>query len=107
MKGYIGEFEELVLLTVAVLGDDAYGVTIKQEIELRVNRDISIGGLHSTISRLEEKGFLKSYLGGATQERGGRRKRFYQLTHGGKVALQEIKKLRDELWKESKVKLAF
>lgn len=107
MKGYIGEFEELVLLTVAVLGDDAYGITIKQEIESRVSRDISIGALHSTITRLEEKGFLKSYLGGATQERGGRRKRYYQLTHAGKAALQEIKKLRDDLWKESKVKLAF
>lgn len=107
MKGYIGEFEELVLLTVAVLGDDAYGITIKQEIENRVNRDISIGALHSTITRLEEKGYLKSHLGGATQERGGRRKRYYQLTHAGKVALQEIKKLRDDLWNESKVKLAF
>lgn len=106
MKGYIGEFEELVLLTVAVLGDDAYGVSIKEDIEARSNRAISIGALHSTIARLEEKGFLKSFLGGATQERGGRRKRFYQLTHSGKSALHDIKNLRDELWKKSKSNLA-
>jgi PadR family transcriptional regulator, regulatory protein PadR len=106
MKGYIGEFEELVLLTVAVLGDDAYGVTIKEDIEARSGRGISIGALHSTIARLEEKGFLKSFLGGATQERGGRRKRFYQLTHAGKSSLHDIKNLRDELWKKSKANLA-
>ena len=107
MKGYIGEFEELVLLTVAVLGDEAYGVTIKLELEARAKRAISIGALHSTISRLEEKGFLKSHLGGATQERGGRRKRYYQLTHGGKAALHEIKQLRDNLWNEANVRLAY
>jgi PadR family transcriptional regulator, regulatory protein PadR len=106
MKGYIGEFEELVLLTIAVLGDDAYGVSIKEDIEARSSRSISIGALHSTIARLEEKGFLKSFLGGATQERGGRRKRFYQLTHAGKSALHDIKNLRDELWKKSKANLA-
>lgn len=106
MKGYIGEFEELVLLTVAVLGEDAYGVSIKEDIEKRSNRAISIGALHSTIARLEEKGFLNSHLGGATQERGGRRKRFYQLTHAGKSSLHDIKNLRDELWKKSKSNLA-
>ena len=106
MKGYIGEFEELVLLTVAVLGENAYGVSIKQEIEDNVDRDISIGALHSTIARLEEKGLLKSHLGGATQERGGRRKRFFQLTHSGKISLHQIKSLRDDLWKKSKINLA-
>jgi PadR family transcriptional regulator, regulatory protein PadR len=106
MKGYIGEFEELVLLTIAVLGEDAYGVSIKEDIEVRSGRGISIGALHSTIARLEEKGFLKSFLGGATQERGGRRKRFYQLTHAGKSSLHDIKNLRDELWKKSKTNLA-
>ena len=106
MKGYIGEFEELVLLTVAVLGDEAYGVSIKEDIEARSGRAISIGALHSTIARLEEKGFLKSFLGGATQERGGRRKRFFQLTPSVKSALHDIKNLRDELWKKSKSNLA-
>ena len=106
MKGFLGEFEELVLLTVAVLGDDAYGVTIKADIETRANRSISIGALHTTLTRLEEKGFLKSKLGGATQDRGGRRKRFYDLTRSGKVALSSSKNLRDELWKQSKVNLS-
>ena len=68
MKSYLGEFEELVLLTVATLGDEAYGVSIKESIEQRCGRDISIGALHSTITRLEEKKYLKSWLGGATNE---------------------------------------
>ena len=105
MKGYVGEFEELVLLTVAVLGDEAYGVPIKENVEERTGRSISLGSLHSTIARLEEKGFLKSHLGGATNERGGRRKRYYQITPSGKAALREIKGLRDQLWKESRVNL--
>jgi len=106
MKGYIGEFEELVLLTVASLGEDAYGVAIKEDIERRSDRTISIGALHSTITRLEEKGMLKSWLGDPTQERGGRRKRFFEVTHQGKVALHHMKDLRDELWKLSKATLS-
>ena len=106
MKGYIGEFEELVLLTVASLGEDAYGVAIKEEIEKRSDRSISIGALHSTITRLEEKNYLKSWLGEPTQERGGRRKRYFEVTQQGKVALHEIKQLRDDLWKLSKATLS-
>ncbi len=106
MIGYIGEFEELVLLAVASLDDNAYGVTIKEVIEKRTDRSISIGALHSTITRLEEKGFLKSWLGEPTQERGGRRKRHFEITQQGKVALHEIKSLRDELWKLSKTTLS-
>lgn len=105
MKGYLGEFEELVLLTIATLGDDAYGVAIKEDIETRTDRSLSIGALHSTITRLEEKGFIKSWLGEPTQERGGRRKRHFQLTNDGKVALHKMKELRDELWSLSKAKL--
>lgn len=107
MIGYIGEFEELVLLTIAALDENAYGVAIKEDIEQRTDRSISIGALHSTITRLEEKGFIKSWLGDPTQERGGRRKRFFQLTNQGKAGLRNIKALRDELWDLSKVKLAF
>src|SRR4051812_13377352 len=106
MKVYLGEFEELVLLTIASLGNEGYGVAIQQSIEGRCKRSISIGALHSTITRLEEKKFLKSWLGGATQERGGRRKRFFELTHTGKVALHEMKGLRDELWQLSKKNLS-
>jgi PadR family transcriptional regulator, regulatory protein PadR len=105
MKGYIGEFEELVLLTIASLGDDAYGVAIKKDIESRTDRSLSIGALHSTITRLEEKGFIKSWLGDPTQERGGRRKRFFELTTDGKAAVRKMKELRDELWSLSKGKL--
>jgi PadR family transcriptional regulator, regulatory protein PadR len=106
MKVYLGELEELVLLTVTALDENAYGVSIQQELEARSKRSISIGALHSTITRLEEKGLLKSWTGGATQERGGRAKRYYDITPSGKKALAETKSLRDELWNLSKVKLA-
>ena len=106
MKGYLGEFEELVLLTIATLGNEAYGVSIKENIEARTERTLSIGALHSTITRLEEKGFLKSWLGDPTQERGGRRKRLFEVTQSGKEALHEMKSLRDQLWKESKTRLS-
>jgi PadR family transcriptional regulator, regulatory protein PadR len=105
MAVYLGEFEELVLLTVAALDSEAYGVSIQHDIETRCKRAISIGALHSTITRLEEKGFLKSWTGGATQERGGRSKRFFEVTQAGKKAVTEAKALRDELWSVSKVKL--
>ena len=107
MIGYIGEFEELVLLTIAALDEAAYGVAIKEDIEQRTVRSISIGALHSTITRLEEKGFIKSWLGEPTQERGGRRKRYFQLTNQGKAGVRNVKALRDGLWDLSKANLAF
>ena len=106
MKSYLGEFEELVLLTVATLGEEAYGVSIKESIESRCGREISIGALHSTITRLEEKKYLKSWLGGATNERGGRSKRYFEVTNEGRQAVASVKALRDELWSESKIKLS-
>ena len=106
MKGYIGEFEELLLLTVASLQQEAYGVAIKESIEQRTDRTISLGALHSTITRLEEKRYLRSWLGEPTQERGGRRKRYFEITHNGKVALHHMKDLRDDLWKLSKATLS-
>lgn len=106
MKGFIGEFEELVLLTIASLHQDAYGVAIKEAIESRANRAVSIGSLHSTLTRLEEKGFLNSRLGEPTKERGGRRKRIFQITSTGKVALSNIKSLRDDLWNSAQLDLA-
>ena len=73
MKGtYIGEFEEIVLLTIGILQDEAYGVAIKLEIEERTKRKPSIGALHSALNRLEKKGLFNSHEGGATKERGGR-----------------------------------
>ncbi len=106
MKGHIGEFEELVLLTIATLGEQAYGVAVLEDIQQRAKRKISIGALHSTITRLDEKGFITSYLGEPTKERGGRRKRFFQLTASAKQALSEMKSLRDELWNLSDLKLS-
>ena len=106
MKGYLGEFEELVLLTIASLGDNAYGVSVKEDIDARTDRSLSIGALHSTITRLEEKAYIKSWLGDPTQERGGRRKRYFQLTQQGKQALHNMKELRDELWLASKANLS-
>ncbi|ELR68560.1 Transcriptional regulator, PadR family [Fulvivirga imtechensis AK7] len=93
----LGEFEELVLLVVGALGDEAYGVTVKQEIESQTGRKPSIGALHSALNRLETKGFINSHEGGATNERGGRRKRYYQLTASGKRALLAAHELRSNL----------
>jgi PadR family transcriptional regulator PadR len=106
MKGFIGEFEELVLLTIVNLDKDSYGVAIKEDIEERSKRTISIGALHTTLVRLEEKGYVKSWMGDPTQERGGRRKRFFEITHRAKVELHNMKSLRDDLWKLSKTKLS-
>jgi len=106
MKGYIGEFEELVLLTIANLAKDAYGVAILNDISERANRKLSIGALHSTLTRLEEKGYISSYLGEPTNERGGRRKRFFELTDSAVTELNNMKALRDQLWAGSKINLS-
>lgn len=106
MKGHLGELEELILLTIAYLGDEAYGVGILEEIKARSNRKLTIGGLHSTITRLEEKELISSRLGEPTKERGGRRKRYFELTDAAKVSLNQSKSLRDELWSMSKVNLS-
>lgn len=100
MKGtYLGEFEELVLLTVALLFDEAYGVALLEEITERSRRSVSIGALHSALERLEAKGFLRSRMGEATAERGGRRKRYFILTPAGEYALREVRELRNSMWK--------
>lgn len=99
MKGtYLGEFQEVVLLTILVLNENAYGVSIQDEIEKRTGRSVSRGALHTALTRLDEKGFISSEYGGATAERGGRRKRFYQVTNLGKSSLEEAKSLREDLW---------
>jgi DNA-binding PadR family transcriptional regulator len=95
----LGEFEEIVLLTVGVLHGNAYGVTIKDEIEQRLNREVTIGALQVTLRRLESKGFLKSTPGGSTESRRGRPKLFFEITAYGKKALDYCKESRDELWK--------
>jgi DNA-binding PadR family transcriptional regulator len=97
---YLGEFEEIVMLTVAVLYGQAYGATVTQEIERQTGRSVTFSTVHTTLQRLEEKGFLSSGLGGATAERGGRRKRFYAVTAAGSQALQEIQHVRTQLWSQ-------
>ena len=106
MKGFIGEFEELVLLTIANLGPEAYGVAIMEDITTRANRKLSIGALHSTLTRLEEKGYITSFLGEPTSERGGRRKRYFELTQSAIGELNNMKSLRDDLWANSKINLS-
>ena len=97
-RTYLGEFEEVVLLMVAILDGEAYGVTVSQTLEEHTGRIVTFGTVHNTLIRLEEKGFVSSQLGGATNERGGRRKRIFQVTALGSRALQEIQQLRHELW---------
>lgn len=106
MKGYLGEFEELVLLTIANLGEEAYGLAILRDINERAKRNLSIGAMHSTLTRLEEKGFITSYQGEPTKERGGRRKRHFELTSSAITGLNEMKSLRDQLWANTKVELS-
>lgn len=96
----LGELEELVLLMVGVLHNEGYGVSIKEEIEKRTGRIINISALHTALKRLEDKGYVRSRLGGATATRGGRRKRFFELTISGKAVLDQTRLLRDQLWQQ-------
>jgi len=101
MKGtYLGEFEELVLLAVGILYDDAYGLAIVDELERKTERNVMVSSVHKVLLRLEEKGYLESRMGGATRTRGGRDKRLYTLTESGKKALQYSRELRNGMWKE-------
>lgn len=93
----IGEFEELVLLVVAILNDNAYGISVMEEIEGQTNRKINISAVHSALDRLEGKGFLESHIGGATKERGGRRKRYFKINTVGQEALNFIREQRNKL----------
>ena len=97
-KTKLGEFEELVLLTVAALQQDAYGVEIKRELESRLKHKISVGSIQSSLKRMEDKGFLTSHFGDATAKRGGKRKRIYTTTSHGRRVLEEMKEIRAALW---------
>ena len=99
MKGTsIGEFEELVLLTVGILHVSAYGFSITEEIEKQTGRTINMRAVHTALYRLEEKGFVTSQMGGATNQRGGRRKRLFSLTAWGRTAILESKETRNKMW---------
>jgi PadR family transcriptional regulator PadR len=88
-KPVLGDFEQLVLLGVLRLGEDAYGAAIRQEIHARSRRDVSINAVYTTLDRLEAKGFLRSWAGEPTAQRGGRRRKFHALTPSGVAALKQ------------------
>ncbi len=99
MKGTnLGEFQEIVMLAILLLDDNAYGVTVQEEVGSRTGRSISRGALHAALSRLEEKGLIRSEFGAPSAERGGRRKKLYQVTNTGIESLQEARRLREEMW---------
>ena len=97
-KEYLGEFEELILTLVAALQDDAYGAAIADEIEKKLKREITLSAVHVTLYRLEDKGYIKSKMGGATNERGGRRKRIFTITSAGMAMLKAMQDSRMTLW---------
>ena len=94
----LGEFEELVLLIVAILNGDAYSVSIIEELDERLQRKASLGAVQTVLKRLEGKGLLKSSFGEATSERGGKRKRLYQITLSGQDLLEQTRAQRNSLW---------
>ncbi len=98
-KFQLGEFEEIVILTIGILNNRAYSVSIKDEIESRLSRTVSFGALHTALKRLEEKGYLKSFAGESTEERSGRPRQYFEITAMGKKAMRYTKETRDELWK--------
>jgi PadR family transcriptional regulator PadR len=85
----LGDFEQLVLLGVLRLGDEAYGAAIRQEIHARSGRDVSINAVYTTLDRLEGKGLLRSWAGAPTPQRGGRRRKHYALQPAGAAALRQ------------------
>ena len=100
MKDYsLGEFEELVLLMVAALHDEAYGVAILENLEEKAEKKVNISAVHVALKRMEDKGFVKSRFGGVTSDRGGRRKKFYVLTALGKRVLDHQYALRTSIYK--------
>ena len=95
---FLGEFEQVVLLAVAHLDGAGYGLSIRQEIQRRTGRDVSVGSVYSTLGRLEEKGLASSYEGEATPRRGGRAKRHFRLEEAGVRALQASRTMLDSMW---------
>jgi len=91
-RDYLGEFEHIVVLALLRLADRAYGVTVRQEIEFRTKRDVSIGAVYATLDRLETKGYVKSRRGDPTPERGGRAKRYFQVTAKGVAAVNRTQR---------------
>jgi len=98
-RDYLGEFEHLIVLGVLRLADQAYGVTVRQEIENRTRREVSIGAVYATLDRLEAKGYAKSHLGDPTPERGGRSKSFFEVTAKGLSAVNRTQRALESMSK--------
>lgn len=96
----LGEFEELVLLTVAAQHDTAYGVSIQESLEKALERKVNISAIHVALKRMTEKGFVNPRFGGITQERGGRRKKFYVITAYGKQMLDRQFDIRNSIYQK-------
>ncbi|MEM1134635.1 MAG: helix-turn-helix transcriptional regulator [Bacteroidota bacterium] len=96
----LGEFEELVLLTVAAQHDQAYGVSILESLEEQLNKKLNISAIHVALKRMDEKGFVQSRFGGITNDRGGRRKKFYVITALGKNMLDQQYALRTRIYQQ-------
>ena len=95
----LGEFEQSLLLAIAHLEGDAYGVTIRQEIEKRTGREIAIGALYTSLARLERKGYVRATMSGPTPQRGGRAKRHFTLRAAGAAALRQSRERMAQMWK--------
>lgn len=98
-REFLNDFEELILTLVAALHENAYGAAITLEIEKWLKRRVTLSAVHVILYRLEDKGYIKSTVGGATNERGGRRKRIYSITNAGIAVLRAMKETRTEIWK--------
>ena len=99
MEKFLGDFDELVLTAVASLQNDAYGAAINIELEKWLERKVTLSLVHVALYKLEDAGYVKSKVGGATSERGGRRKRIYSITNAGIAVLSSMKQKRKEIWK--------
>ena len=99
MKGEkLGEFEEFTLLAVCTFGEPTYGVPVQQYVERSTSRRVTLGALYAALSRLEQKGYVRSVLGPATPIRGGKRKRFYEATPMGLKTVKDLRRVRERIW---------
>jgi PadR family transcriptional regulator PadR len=94
----LGEFEQALLLAIVHLGEAAYGVTIRQEIETRTGREVAVGALYTSLDRLERKGYVRSMMSDPTPERGGRSKRYFRIRPGGAAALRQSRARHLQMW---------
>ena len=98
-KEFLNDLDEMILTLVATLKENSYGAFITIEIEQWIGRKVALSAVHVTLYSLEDRGYIKSIIGGATNERGGRRKRIYSITNAGLAVLRSMKDTRTEIWK--------